>query len=140
MYSKKDQTRKSAKEVVRERMSLPRLKKKVERVFNAWIRNRDKIDPCISCGVHREDNDAGHFINVGVCQFLRFDEENVNKQCRSCNKWKGGNKIEYRIALCKKIGKKAVEYLEDHRHDKKSWTRDELNELYIKYKVKNETT
>lgn len=116
-------------------ISIADLKKKVQRVFNAWIRERDKDLPCISCQKWSDKFDAGHFINQGSSGALRYNEDNVHKQCSySCNHNLSGNKIEYRIALVKKIGEERVEWLEDHRKDVKQWTREELEELLNKYK------
>ena len=86
----------------------------LQRVFNQYIRLRDKDLPCISCGANEVDKvyDAGHYRSVGANPELRFNELNVNKQCRKCNGYWGGNLIEYRKGLIKKIGLEEVEKLE----------------------------
>jgi len=110
------------------------LKKKVQIVFNKWIRERDVEEGCISCGNKNATSyDAGHYLAQGSTGALRYNERNVHKQCTSCNRFKHGNLIEYRINLIKKIGLNNVEYLEDHRKDVKKWTREELNELLERY-------
>jgi len=60
----------------------------------------------------------------------------VHKQCVSCNRFKHGNLIEYRINLVKKIGIKKVEWLEEHRKDVKRWTREELEEILERLRAK----
>jgi len=35
--------------------SLPKLKKDLQLIFNAFIRVRDKDEPCISCGQYKND-------------------------------------------------------------------------------------
>ena len=111
---------------------LPKLLKKVQVVFNTWIRNRDKDKGCISClGQVRQ---SGHFISQGSSSFLRFHEDNCNGQCVGCNMFKHGNLILYRIRLVKKIKEKRVKYLEDNMHVVKKWKRDELEAMLEKYK------
>jgi len=72
---------------------------------------------------------AGHFIAQGSSSFLRFHEDNINGQCGSCNRFKGGNIVEYRIALVNKIGSERVKYLEDNRRVVKRWKRWELEQI-----------
>lgn len=111
---------------------LPKLLKKVQIVFNTWVRNRDKHLNCISC--IGKVTQAGHYIAQGSSSFLRFNEDNVNGQDAGCNTFKHGNLLEYRIGLVRKIGEKRVQWLEDNRRVEKKWKRDELEELLEKYK------
>ncbi len=111
------------------------LKKTVQRVFNKWIRERDANEPCISCGTKTATSwHAGHFWAMGSNGALRYNEDNCHKQCGSCNTFKSGNLLEYRIGLVKKIGEQRVAWLDQHRKEVKRWTREELNELLEKYK------
>ena len=113
------------------------LKDKVQRVFNKFIRLRDKYKPCISCGVTSQDNwQAGHFWAMGSNGALRYHEENCHKQCISCNTFKSGNLLEYRLGLVKRIGIDRVNALDEMRHDVKKFTREELEELLTTYKEK----
>lgn len=114
-------------------VSLSELKRNAQKYFNAYIRQRDKEFGCISCTKESGDH-AGHYVAQGSSGALRFNEDNVNGQGRNCNVWKRGNLIEYRLALVKKIGVKRVECLEDHRHDLKKWSREELEAIISKYK------
>jgi hypothetical protein len=109
------------------------LKKSVQRVFNKFIKLRDG-NRCISCQRISDKVDAGHYIAQGSSGALRYDENNVHSQCRSCNRFKHANLIEYRINLVRKIGLERVEWLEAHRTDTKQWTREELNNLLSNYK------
>lgn len=87
--------------------------REAQAAFNAFIRQRDQDQPCISCGrFHTGSYDAGHYRSVGAAPALRFDEANVHKQCVPCNQHRGGNIVEYRIRLIEKIGRIAVEWLE----------------------------
>lgn len=110
------------------------LKKQVQKAFNKWVRKRDDDLPCISCGGDCGKWDAGHFIAQGSSGALRFHPDNVHKQGVGCNRFKHGNLLEYRIGLVKKVGLERVEYLEEHRHDTKKWTREELEKLLEEYK------
>lgn len=110
------------------------LKKKAQKIFNKWIRERDKDLPCISCQKTADKYEAGHYIAQGSSGYLRYNEDNVHGQCKACNRWNHGNLIEYRINLIKKVGLKTVEWLEEHRKDTKKWTREELEEIIEKYR------
>ena len=122
---------------VAKRTKLSDLKKEVQKEFNKYIRLRDKDLKCISCGKNEVEH-AGHYIAQGSSGLLRFNENNVNGQCRNCNVWQHGNLIGYRIGLVKKIGLEKVELLEEYRKAVKKWTREELeNKLEdIKLKLK----
>ena len=109
--------------------------KKAQIVFNAWIRERDKGLPCISCGVPdgQGKRNAGHYRPAGLHTALRFEPKNCHGQCERCNTSLSGNLIEYRKGLIKKIGIDAVESLETN-YEKKRWTIEELKEICQKYK------
>src|SRR3990167_11527803 len=111
------------------KITLPKLKKKAQLVFNARIRERDKDLPCISCGKYTTNPHCGHYVALGSSSFLRYHPWNANLQCAGCNLFKRGNLIEYRIGLVKKIGEEGVEWLEDNRHALYKWTESELNEV-----------
>lgn len=107
-----------------------------QKAFNAFIRERDKNEPCISCGRHHQGQyHAGHYRSVGSCPELRFCELNVHKQCSACNNHKSGNIVEYRINLVKKIGVEKVEWLEGY-HEPKKYTIEQIKEIRAKYQLK----
>ena len=116
------------------------------KVFSLFIRMRDADERgycrCISCS--KVDNykyfDAGHYIAVGTDRALKYNEINVNAQCRSCNSFKSGNLISYRQGLIRKYGEDIVKKLEVSHFFKTA--KKKLNELEIKamiiyYKNKN---
>ena len=88
--------------------------KLAQAAFNAFIRERDKGLPCISCGTTADVvYCAGHFRTRGGAPQLRFNQFNVHKQCnKHCNLELSGNIGEYRINLIKKIGLDKVEWIE----------------------------
>lgn len=103
------------------RLSIPSLKKKLDRVFSEYIRLRDVGDNgygrCISCGkiVFWKEADAGHFVNRSHMG-TRYSERNVNLQCRSCNRFDEGNNIGYTRGLISKYGVKVINDLEVKKH------------------------
>lgn len=118
-----------AKAKVKKEPKLSDYKKIVQRKVNAYIRERDKDLPCISCGKYSDNWHCGHYIAQGSSGALRYNFDNLNKQCASCNLFKHGNLIEYRIGLVSKRGANRVQLLESMRHDIKKWTREELRDI-----------
>jgi hypothetical protein len=113
------EARRAAEEKRSHREKVERLKtrqqwlKEAQAVFNAYIRERDAKEACISCGsVNREAWDAGHLRSVGAAPHLRFNEDNVHKQCVPCNQFRSGNVLEYRRGLVQRIGEERVRLLE----------------------------
>lgn len=119
--------------------TIPKLTAKAQRLFNAYIRQRDSRDgqfTCISCFRNYTTDlmDAGHYVPVKGGSALRFDENNVHGECKRCNGFDQFHLIGYRKHLIMKIGLEKVEWLEQHRNDVKKWTRSELNEIITKHK------
>jgi hypothetical protein len=110
--------------------------KEAQTAFNSYIRQRDDKSPCISCGRHHSGQyHAGHYLSVGARPELRFNEDNVHKQCSTCNTHLHGNLILYRANLIDKIGKEMVEWLEGP-HNIQKYTADDLAKIKKKYKEK----
>ena len=110
--------------------------KLAQTVFNAFIRKRDENEPCISCGATNvEEFHAGHYV-ASTYQILRFNEDNVHKQCSRCNTHLRGNLISYREGLIYKIGLEEVEKLEAERHKTFKMSIPELKEMILLYKKK----
>ena len=94
--------------------------KLLQKVFNTYIRLRDKDLPCVSCGKNNDKQyHAGHYRSVGSAPHLRFNEINVWKQCATCNNYLHGNLIEYRKELINRIGVDKVEWLENYQESNK---------------------
>ena len=125
--------------------------KKAQDEFNAYIRIRDKDEPCPSCSRYDHEIkekptggkwDCGHFLTVGGYPELRFNELNANRQCKSCNggsgKYTRKNHTvskEYRIYMVKKIGLEEVEKLEMYDGPAKL-TLEQVREIKIKFRNK----
>ena len=124
--------------------TIPKWKAKTQKEFNKWIRLSDKDLPCISCLKPASANtflkgsgwDAGHYKSVGTSEELRFERLNCHKQCVSCNQYKSGNVVEYRINLIKRIGIEKVEWLEGP-HELPHLKVNDLKLLHAKFKALN---
>lgn len=110
------------------------------KVFQKWIRMRDALLPCISCGrTFTHQWDGGHYFKAEIFSGLIFDEDNCHKQCSECNGDNmHGNITEYRKGLVKRYGEDFVKRLEarSDANRQKSWTREEYMEITEKYKHK----
>lgn len=91
-----------------------------QKAFNAFVRERDKDQPCICCGREKTQVnglrahgwDAGHYRSRGSAPHLRFHEDNCHRQLVYCNQYKSGNAVDYRLGLIDRIGLERVEALE----------------------------
>ena len=126
--------------------------KKVDAVYNPFIRKRDEIAglPCPSC--RRYDHeipntyfgkwDCGHYLSKGSHPELRYVELNAWRQCKSCNGGSGKYAKKnhtvsqtYRLTLIEWIGLEKVEWLEGP-HEPKLYRIPDLIELEKVYKKK----
>jgi hypothetical protein len=106
----------------------------LQKVFNTYIRLRDKGGKCISCqNPLGESYHAGHFFPT-TKQYLRFNEDNVHGQCVQCNMHFHGNLTKYAYYLPKKIGWDRFEDLHAMANMEMKLSIPEINELIIKYK------
>jgi len=110
--------------------------KKAREACHAYIRERDKHLPCVSCGRHHNgQHHAGHYKPSHVNSALRYDERNIFKQCAPCNTHLSGNLGEYRKSLVVRLGTETVEWL-DGNHEIKKWSLEELKAIEAHYKDK----
>ena len=112
----------------------------VKKVFQTFIRLRDKNKPCISCGNKNPSDWCGsHYFPAGVYSGLIFDERNCHGACNSyCNMHLSGNLVNYRIGLIERYGEDFVLKLEQDSLTMKNYkyTREELQQIKEKYKQK----
>ena len=140
MYSAQESKKiynKEKKERKWELMSTVQRINKAKQVFQKWIRKRDKEEPCISCGTVSSDLwDGGHYLKAEIYTGAIFNEMNVHKQCRKCNRFLGGNEAQYRIALCLKYGESKVVELESLANQTRQyrWSSEELKKIIDIYK------
>jgi hypothetical protein len=121
--------------------TIRKLIKEAQREFNAYIRARDREQPCICCGLPLGTGevggayDAGHYRSTGSASHLRFNEDNCHAQRKQCNRYGAGRAVDYRIGLIQRIGRDAVASLESDNAVRK-WTRDELIAIRDEYRKK----
>jgi hypothetical protein len=141
LANKKKADEKAAKreiKAMRERLkSVSSYRNDLQKIFNEFIRLRDKDKPCISCGSPLTGKyDAGHGFSVGSYPNLRFNEDNVHGQCVHCNRHKHGAANEYMIGLEARIGKERFEHLKSIRNEPLKLPLDEIKELIEVYRGK----
>ena len=123
--------------------TISQLKKKLQPIFNRYIRLRDCGDDrgakCISCGewFRFEDMDAGHYFARSGYDGLRFNEDNVHAEHSGCNRFDDSHLIGYGINLHKKIGEERYEALLEaakmYKMHGNKWYRSELEKLIVHY-------
>lgn len=137
-YGKRLEDKKIKREIkaMRERVkSVSQWRRDLQQTFNAFIRARDRNQPCISCGRPLSAKfDAGHFYSVGSYPNLRFNEDNVHGQCVECNQHKHGNLLEYAPRLTDRIGFERASKLMLLRNEPLRLSLDEIKELITHYK------
>lgn len=137
--SRKLEARKAAAQHRERKMEVKPLSywmKRAQTAFNAWVRERDAGQPCISCGRHHQGQyHAGHYRPAGSNPELRFEPDNCHLQCAPCNSHLSGNLTAYRPALIAKIGLARVEWLEG-QHEPKRYRKDDYQAIESEYKEK----
>lgn len=110
--------------------------KQAQQAVNAFIRERDRDLPCISCGTFTSAQwDAGHYRTTAAAPQLRFDERNISRQCVVCNQHKSGNLVPYRVELIKRMGQAVVDAIESS-HERHRWTIEECKVIKAEYQAK----
>lgn len=108
-----------------------------QKVFNTYIRTRDKENNCISCNKKLVGKyDAGHFFSVGAYPNLRFNENNVFGQCVHCNRDKHGNVKEYDLRLQNILSTEDYNQLLNDRNKPALLGIEDVKELIAIYRVK----
>ena len=132
---RKDRARKAKLKTRRE------WEKEAQAAFNAYIRARDRDQPCICCGLPLSAGevgghyDCGHYRSTGSAPHLRFHEDNAHAQRKQCNRWGAGRAVDYRLGLIERIGLARVEALEADQQPRK-YTADDLKAIRDEYRKK----
>lgn len=138
--AKKDrikQERKRIKKKKEELMTVQDWLKIAQQAFNAYIRERDKGQKCISCDNKLTGKfDAGHYYSAGGHYSLRFHENNVHGQCVACNQHKHGNLQRYREGILRRLDGRKLDELDKLSQETRKFTRDELKAITKHYKDK----
>lgn len=130
--------RKKKTPTIKKRNEKTDLVKKLDKVFAKYIRLRDCMPSgfgkCISCGKIKPycELDCGHFFGRANMA-TRFDEDNCNAECISCNRVKSDHLIYYQENLIKKIGIARFSTLRERAHLSKKWDDAELEKLIKHY-------
>ncbi|EJD6581751.1 recombination protein NinG [Providencia rettgeri] len=107
-----------------------------QNAFNAYIRYRDRNEPCISCErFHEGQYHAGHYRTTGANPELRFNEDNCHKQCAPCNNHLSGNIEKYTPNLIAKIGQERFDILMGF-HELPKWKREDYELIRDHYRKK----
>lgn len=114
-------------------LEVSKLKKKADKVFSRWIRNRDK-HICYTCGKVMQPNESqnGHYISRSY-YYLRYDERNCHCQCVACNVFNNGNIPLYSVKLESQYGFGILQDLEKDKRLQIGKARDFLNKIIEKY-------
>jgi len=130
------------------KISYKGLMRKADTIFSKYIRKRDSIgynetlgsnfNKCCTCGRIKENTGgmihAGHF-QKRANMATRYDEQNVNAQCKKCNSFEGGRDFEYGMFIDEKYGPgTAVKlYNKANARIKVRFDRTQLEEIINKY-------
>ena len=89
--------------------SRQKLVKDLDKVFSRFIRMRVSDDSgyseCFTCGktAKWKEGDAGHFMGRGAFA-TRWDEKNVQFQCKRCNIFRHGEQYLFSVNLNREYG------------------------------------
>jgi len=101
---------------------------------HAYVRERDKGKPCISCNKpYQSDFEAGHHYSANSFLTLKFNLDNIFGQCLYCNRHLESNFDNYALNLPKRIGQerynKLVELAGIDKQFQKVWNLENLKEI-----------
>ena len=130
-----------ADDKIREKLkTLGKFESEAKTEFQKYIRKRDAELPCISCGTMTTDLwDGGHFKKAELYSGVIFDEMNCHKQCRKCNRFLGGNELNFREGLVVRYGEAYVLEIEQRAAQLRvyKYNKDQLKEIREKYRLLN---
>jgi len=114
-------------------------KAKAQKSVNEFIRLRDANLPCVSCDKPADWGGqwhAGHYKTTAARPDLRFNEDNISKQCAQCNTFLSGNLAMYRITLVARIGLDRVLALEVDTEKPQKYTASDYAAIHAEYSAK----
>ena len=112
--------------------------KKVDTMFSQFVRLRATDDrgygQCYTCHAtrHYSEVDAGHFMSR-ACMSTRWDEKNVQFQCKRCN-MRSGEQFLFSVHLDQEFGEGTAEALHIASKQTRKFTHAELEQMYYHYK------
>lgn len=113
--------------------TVSKLKKEADKYWSQATRLRHSKDgwaQCITCSVRKpwKELQCGHFVSRAV-NVLRYDSENCNPQCYSCNVMKYGERYEYAKQLDLMYGDGTADKLHARRFESHKFTTFELEDI-----------
>ena len=114
---------------------------KLDTIFSKYIRMRvsrgDGFGVCFTCGVskHWSEVDAGHF-QSRMKMSTRWDERNVQFQCKRCNMTNGGQQYQFGIRLDEVYGEGTAQEILVKSQQITKFSISDLRELIELYKRK----
>lgn len=114
-------------------------KAKAQKAVNKFIRLRDANLQCVSCDKPSDWGGqwhAGHYKTTSARPDLRFNEDNISRQCAQCNTFLSGNLAMYRITLVARIGLDRVLALETDTDKPKKYTAEDYAAITKTYQAK----
>lgn len=123
--------------------NIKQAKNSADEWFSKYIRLRDcdsnGFIRCITCNESKRwnESDAGHFQSR---RFLatRFNEYNVNAQCKGCNSFGAGEQFKHGKAIDLKFGEGIADELETESRRMVKFSKVELMEMAREFKDKAE--
>ena len=114
---------------------------KLDKIFSQYIRLRktdqDGFGFCYTCDkkIHWRKVDAGHFMGRGSMN-TRWDEENVQFQCKGCNGFRSGEQWVYSQRLDYEYGNGTAATLFSLSKQTRKFGEIDLKEMIIEYSMK----
>lgn len=103
-------------------------------LIQRYIGLRDAGKSCISCGRWYQIMDCGHYYGRGAYPALRYDEDNIHKQCRRCNIQ--SNTQGYKDGLLQRYGQEFLDKLELKARIIRQYRKEDLKLLIIYFQEK----
>jgi hypothetical protein len=119
------------------KVSRKSLIEKLDKVFSIYIRRKDAVNDiaqCVTCGKkdHWSKLQNGHWASRRHYS-TRWDEQNCNVQCSSCNVFRAGEIYLYTKYLCSKYGDNLPDELYAKSQTIRKFTDVELQKLIEHY-------
>lgn len=114
-------------------------RKKAWKAFSAYIRRREADyrdwNTCFTCGKrsHWKELQAGHFVD-GRNNTVLYDPRLVKPQCRNCNLFLKGNKVQYTLKMLEKYTPQEIAEMESLKRVKKPMSAYEHEVVFNMYK------
>ena len=106
------------------------LKKKLIKIFNAYIRKRDNYT-CVICWSKLNPN-CWHYLSC-ISNATRFDERNCNCQCAKCNKSHEYNFLPYHNWMLKRYWQEIIDELNKLWNSTRKFTQQEYLDMIEYY-------